>query len=90
MFNFKNISEEDWNKVKNFVYGFCREYEKEMVMLMNAERNSTSNGSNNNTFIVRIAESRVFVVHYHAKKDYSKFAVTLFQLKTKKPIKKMF
>lgn len=84
MFNFKNINEEDWNKVKNFVYGFCREYEKEMVMLMNAERNSTSNGSNNNTFIVRIAESRVFVVHYHAKKDLFEVRCYIIPIKDEK------
>ena len=65
MFNFKNINEEDWNKVKNFVYGFCREYEKEMAMLINAARNRTSDRSSNNTFIVRIAESRVFVLNFH-------------------------
>lgn len=83
MFNFKNISEEEWNKVKNFVYGFCREYEKEMAMLINAARNSTSDRSNN-TFIVRIAESRVFVVHYHAKKDLFEVRCYIIPIKDEK------
>lgn len=84
MFNFKNISEEDWNKVKNFVYGFCREYEKEMAMLINAARNRTSDGSRSNIFIVRIAESRVFMVHYHAKTDLFKVHCYIIPIKDEK------
>lgn len=84
MFNFKNISEEDWNKVKNFVYGFCREYEKEMAMLINAARNSTSDRSSNNTFIVRIAESRVFVVNYHEKTDLFEVRCYIIPIKDEK------
>lgn len=84
MFNFKNINEEDWNKVKNFVYGFCREYEKEMAMLINAARNRTSDGSRSNIFIVRIAESRVFMVHYHAKTDLFKVHCYIIPIKDEK------